>query len=582
MNGFVHRLYHSLLLLWVVILTLPLVGCRQGAKPSELPTSSVATNLEGDLSSRPSQTPASHDSLSFKNVASALGIDFVARNGEEHLQYSILETIGSGVGWIDFDNDGNLDLFLAGGGTLESAQVSGLPSALYRSADQRFVDVGRHLRIELAKLYSHGVFNADFDNDGFTDILLTGFGGIQLLHNCGDGTFEDVTPNELQRAGLWTTGAAWGDFDGDGVLDLYLTQYVDWSFANHPSCFLGKQTVCAPIRFSGLQDHLLLARGDGSFSSDTPEAVSKGKGLASLAADLDLDGDLDVYVANDTTPNFLLENIGNGEFEEIGIESGTAFGEQASSDGSMGIDVGDFDLDGLPDLWVTNFEGQSFALYRNLGNLMFEHVSAQKGLTTVGPEYVGFGTLFFDFDLDGDEDIACVNGHVTDASTNSPLRQRPLFWLNTNGKFSNIAPGSAGYWSAEHRGRGLASVDFDNDGDLDLAISHVEEPFVLLRNDVLPPVDDSPDANWLSVRLIGRSSSREPVGARVSVSSGGTRQLRMLKSGTSYLATHDPRLHFGLPDITAVDIQVHWPSGAIQKLKGVAPNQHLELIEPEH
>lgn len=515
----------------------------------------------------------------FVDITREVGIDFFVLNGEESGHYSILETLGAGIAWLDIQNDGLLDLFIPGGGKFDTGPVvAGLPGQLFVGRETRYQAMGHLARLADDTLYSHAAVVGDYDNDGFCDLLVTGYGGLRLFHNCGDGTFYEAA----ERVGLdlnrWSTGAAWGDFSGDGNLDLYIVNYLDWSFENHPECFLGERSVCAPTQFSGIPDSLFLSDGAGGFLPASLPPATAGKGLAALAADLDLDGDLDLYVANDTTPNLLLQNTGAGSFVEVGIESGTAFGEGASSDGSMGIDVGDFNSDGLPDIWVANFEGQSFGLYQNIGNLIYEHVSAKTGISAVGGVYVGFGTAFFDFDCDGDEDIISVNGHVTPASTNSPFRQQPLLFENIDGRrLVNVARQAGDYMNSAHMARGLGLADIDDDGDLDVAITHTNEAATLLRN------ESTADHHWLSMRLIGRQSSRNPIGASVVLHSESTgEQLRLYKSGTSYLSSHDERLFFGLGNSSEpVSAEIRWPSGQVQMISQITPDQHLTILEPE-
>jgi hypothetical protein len=304
--------------------------------------------------------------------------------------------------------------------------------------------------------------------------------------------------------------------------------------------------------------------------------VAGGKGLGVVAADLDQDGDLDYYVANDTTPNFLYRNDGHGHFQEIGLVSGTAFGETGEAEGSMGADVGDFNNDGLPDLWVANFENQSFALYRNEGDCQFQHVSAITGITAVGALYVGFGTSFLDFDLDGDEDLFATNGHVMYYSTNAPLRQKPLLFENLAGRrFVNVADLAGEYTSSPHLGRGVACGDLDRDGAPDLVVSHTNEPVALLRN------DSQPVGSWLRIRLVGTSSHRDAVGARVTIVAGGRSFTRQLKGGSSYLSSSANELLFGLVRAKSVDsIRVFWLGGMTQVIDPLPVNSFRTVCEP--
>ena len=545
-------------------------GCRQEQsvppQPKPLHTTQVP-DLHSDVTTH----------AKFEDVANQLGIDFTARNGEEQKNYSILETLGVGVAWIDFDQDGQLDLFVPGGGSFSSEpRVIGLPGELFWQRAGRFVRAGTQAGLADESLYSHAAIVGDYDNDGFRDLLITGYGGVRLFHNCGDGTFLEISNQSGLDCHAWSTGAAWGDLNGDGNLDLYVVNYLDWSFANHPRCMRGERSICAPIQFAGLPDQLFLSQGDGSFlEMQLPETLD-GKGLAVVAADVDLDGDLDLYVANDTTQNFLLQNNGQAGLHDIGIESGTALGDSGAADGSMGVDVGDFNLDGLPDLWVANFEGQSFGLYENLGNCIFQHASDARGISAVGGVYVGFGTAFFDFDCDGDEDLFTANGHVTPSAINSPFQQVPLLFENIAGKrFVKVHAPANSYLASPHMGRGVAMGDVDGDGDLDIAIAHTNQPLALLRNDSC----NSP--NWLAIQLVGRASNRDATGSRVIVSSNEGKQSRYLKGGSSYLSSHDHRVYFGFPKaLEQATVEIYWASGQVQNIESASLNRQILVVEP--
>jgi hypothetical protein len=339
----------------------------------------------------------------------------------------------------------------------------------------------------------------------------------------------------------------------------------------------GRREVCAPGQFQALSDQFFLGVGDGSFreASDEIGLADGGKGLAVLAGDIDLDGDLDYYVGNDTTANFLYVNDGSGKLTEQGLVAGVALNEQAQADGSMGVDLGDFNGDGLPDLWVANYEDQSFALYRNEGEGCFGHVSRQTGISQAGGVYVGFGTVFFDFDQDGDEDIFAANGHVMYAPANAPYAQKPLLFENDDKRFHNVAAFAGDYMNSAHVGRGVAVGDIDGDGDLDLAVVHSNEPVSVLSNESATP------GHWLKVRLVGRKCNRDAIGARVILRGDGGSQTRQVKGGTSYLSTNDTVLHFGLGDQTDADyIEIHWPGGSKQVLQDVESGGVLTVVEP--
>ena len=452
--------------------------------------------------------------------------------------------------------------------------------ALYRQiSDWTFISVTGDARLYPIQHYHHGTWTIDFDDDGYTDLLLTGWNGLQLFHNQGDGTFADVTDQSGLIDPLWSVAAGWGDFNRDQILDLYVGHDVVWSFQNNPTCIdskTGLRNPCDPNRFHGLPCTLFLGNGDGTFrDASTDLGVHEvGKALGVVIVDLNLDGQSDIYVANDAVPNQLYLSQSSGKYKEVGIECGVALGESGSSDASMGVDVADLDGDGKLDLWVANYEDQTFALYRNLGNDAFTHASRSLGITAVGSYAVGFGTVIFDADGDGYSDIFCANGHVWAPHTSPDRRQFPYLFLNDRGKkFQNIAPQVGGYLAQRHLGRGTAVGDLDGNGTLDLVVTHTNEPAAILRN-------TTTIANWLSVRLIGRTSPRSAIGSRVTIRAGGHEQIGIVKGGASYISTSDRAMLFGLGDATSVDlIMVEWPSGQTTVLKQVASDQQLTVIE---
>jgi hypothetical protein len=434
--------------------------------------------------------------------------------------------------------------------------------------------------LQVERHYSHGVIVADYDADGFTDLLITGYGGLTLWKNQGDGTFLDITPVTGLTDSRWSSSASWGDLDGDGTLDLYIVHYVDWSLKNHPRCSSPRakeREVCPPGSFSALPDTIYLANGEGSFrdASESCGLRKDGKGLGVLLCDLDSDGDLDIYVANDTDENFLYENQGGGRFKDVSITSATAFNDEGKPDGSMGVDVLDYNLDGRFDIWVTNFENESNALYENLGQLFFCHVSRQTGVSAIAGGHVGWGTCCFDIDCDGDEDIFVTNGHVLRFPSSLAIQQRPFVGENLQGKwFAEVHSTSSEYLQTPHMGRGCAVGDFDDDGRLDLVISHIHQAAAVLRN------DSDPTQHWLELDLTGVRSPRDAIGAIVRLTCSSGTCIRQWRGGGSYASTNTRRLHFGLGPATQIDtIEIHWPSGNRQVLKSAAVDQRIRVIE---
>ena len=490
-----------------------------------------------------------------------LRVDY--QNGRESGLYAIVESLGGGCAALDYDRDGQLDVFAPGGGTFaEGSRPAGRDSFLMRGTPSLvFESVAEIALCSKSAQYSHGSAVADADNDGFADILVTGYGGLQFYRNLGDGTFEEVSADSRLEDSLWSSSAAWGDLNNDGALDLYVCHYVDWSPENNPVCpGIGPdhRDVCPPREFNPLSDTLYLSNGDGSFTdaSQASGLVDGGKGLGVVVADFDHDNDSDIYVANDTTPNFLYQNDGTGKLTEVGVASGTALDDRGLPNGSMGTATGDFDADGLTDLWVTNFEMETFGLYRNRDQLQFQHISRNSGVNAIGSKFVGFGTATEDFDLDGDLDIAVSNGHVIYHPTDGNTEQTPVYLENQgNGVFRRVVPDREGqYFHAKHVGRGLLTGDFDGDGRVDLLFTHLNGPGCLLRNET------KTSGRSVQVRLIGTQSNRDGIGARLILHTSAGEQVRHRTGGGSYLSQSQPLITFGVaPDVKCEKLSVFWP-----------------------
>ncbi|MCR9199564.1 MAG: CRTAC1 family protein [Planctomycetaceae bacterium] len=558
----------------LLMILIPFPGCTkttsESGSGSERHSDTIAT-VENDGRQEPV--------LQFRIRSGTEGIEFVSRNGEQSEQFTILESLGGGVGLIDINHDGWDDVLLPGGGEVSEAAVpSGLPCGLFQNLRHAtFTDVSRPAAVGNKQLYSHGIARADFDSDGFADFLITGYGTPQLFRNLGDGTFERTAAFE-EASSLWSSSAAWGDINGDGHPDVYVARYVNWSPDNNPPCDdgTGERDVCPPRDFDGLPDSLYISDGSGQFE-DVTTAYSlspDGKGLGVILADLDADQDVDIYVTNDTVPNHLFQNAGNGSFVDMSLVSGGSVSGSGVPQGSMGVQLLDYNSDGRFDVWVTNYEKEASALYEGIGGFLFRHVSQKTKITDVGAMYVGWGVLNIDADHDGDEDVFIANGHVIRHPQSAPLRQTSLLMQNDNGtSFRNVTATAGDYISSPHMARGCGASDLDHDGDLDIVITHTNEPAVVLENATL-------SANWLLIDLVGVKSARDPVGATVTATTSTGQIHRQFLAGGSYASSSSRRLHFGIgSDETLEELIVQWPSGTRQSFRNVPANQTLCLVE---
>jgi enediyne biosynthesis protein E4 len=543
--------------------------------------------------SEPAAPQASEQKISrtysFQDITESAGISAIYDNGEAGKAYSILESLGGGLGVLDFDLDGRWDIWFPQGGQIDPANqsIQGHASKLFRrQADSlAFSEVGNVARIDWADKLTHGCSIADYDNDGFSDVLITGYGGLQFYRNLGDGTFEQCAQSVGLTDTSWSSSAGFGDFDRNGFVDLYVTHYVDWSWDNDPKCHSPPPEklpdVCTPTRFQGLSDVLYLNDGQGGFIATTQDLAPGGKGLGVILADFDQNAGVDIYVANDTTENFLYSNQGDGRFTETGLVSGSALDHRGTPNGSMGLAVLDFDLDQQPDLWVTNFENETFCMYRNQSGGNFQCITERTGITAIGSVFVGFGTSAMDVELDGDEDLVVSNGHVQLHPPTSSVAQHPLLLLNDGrGRLIRSDMTTDPYFGSLHRGRSVVHADFDGDGMCDLVFSHVQEPASLLLNRC------QPQGNWLSMQLVGRSDNRNAIGAQVDLTAGGRTMIRQIVGGGGYLSAAPYTLHWGIPGnapqnaTPAVQVKITWPNGQVQELRDLPVGQQHLIVQP--
>lgn len=520
----------------------------------------------------------------FVDVTAKAGITFVQKSGASADKFMV-ETFGSGVAWIDYDNDGFPDLYFIN-------EAPGAPNALYHNnKDGTFTDVTARAGVSAnegtaAKSYKTGVALGDYDNDGYLDLYVTALGPNILLHNNRDGTFTDVTAKAGVAGGAneWSTSTGFFDYDRDGRLDLYVVNYLDYRLDENPYCGLRKERYrmyCHPTQFDGTADRLFHNNGDGTFtdvSKGAGIANPAGKGLGVTFCDYDRDGDTDIYIANDTVRNFLYRNNGDGTFTDVAYAAGVGFDPNGKPQAGMGVDCADVDGNGYPDIFVTNFSEELNALYMNRGDGTFDDVSATSGM---GSAFLplGFGTKLYDFDNDGDLDIHITNGHVIDNvklyQSNLTYAQKDLLFENVGGKFKDITARSGPALQVERIGRGLAVADFDNDGYLDVAITSLGQRAVLLKNQGVRA------GNWISLRPKGKKSNTFGLGATVRVQTSEGLQVREINNVASYLSSNDVRLHVGLGSARTIQqIEILWPSGARQVLTDVPANQVLVVEEP--
>jgi hypothetical protein len=547
------------------------------------PVASVAdatlpTSLKRDLHMR-----TSRDNDWFAEIAESLGLRFSYRDGNEAGLYELIESVGGGGASFDFDRDGYQDLFLSGGGTLENSHsdgviaVRGHPPGLFRNfGGDRFSEAALMAGITGQDLYSHGCTVIDFDADGFEDLLLAGFGGMHLWRNQGDGTFAEVTKQQGLQHDSWNVSAAVGDFDRDGLPDLYLLTYADWQPDPRRRCLndRGLRDICGPTMFKGVSDAVFRNTGSG-FEDITQRMglVPHNRGLGVVVADLDIDGFLDVVVVNDVEENLLYRGTDLGTFRESGLLAGIAYSNSGQREGSMGVDIGDFDGDGSADLWYTNYSQQDNSLLKNVGRSGFLHQADLFGLSGVSRPWVGFGTLLADFNGDGWDDIFITNGHVAYERRDSPYFQPPQLFKNDSGKrFFEATDQGGNYFDLTWSGRGALQMDYNNDGANDVVVVHQNDPVALLRN-------QHRVANWIRLDLVGTTVERQAIGAVATIVQADRKLHRWKYSGGSYLSHSDARLLFSLHESAPVDVAVTWPGGRVENFVGLQTNMTHVLIE---
>jgi enediyne biosynthesis protein E4 len=534
-----------------------------------------------------SETPGN-----FADITAASGLRFQHVASHTSKKY-LPETMGSGVALFDYDNDGRLDIFLVNGAPLTDPTPKGtIPQKtgpahwnrlFHQKSDGTFEDVTE--KAGLAGVgYGMGVAVGDFDNDGFEDLYVTAYGGNKLYHNNGNGTFTDVTSRSGVGGGGWSTSAAWVDLDNDGLLDLVVLRYLQWDFddiwcGEHRE---GGRAYCHPDTFKPVTPLVFHNDGNGRFTEVGQKIglALPGKGLGIAIADYDLDGHIDIFVANDSMPEFLFHNKGDGTFEEKGLESQVAVDEDGRTYAGMGVDFDDFTNDGLPDLVVDNLANQMYAIYQNAGDGTFTYTTKTSGMGRISMLHSGWGLRLIDYDNDGWKDLLIAQGHDLDtiALTNPQLRYREPMLLarNTGHGFVDVSAASGKIFHEAWAARGLAVGDIDNDGRIDAVVSTNDGPAYVIHNET------NTFNHWLTLKLIGHKSNRDAIGAVVKIVTPAGARYATVTTASSYLSSSDKRVHFGLGTSAAAQtIEIHWPSGMRQVLEDVHAGQVLQVDEPD-
>lgn len=591
------RFAATLVCLWLLTSQGAVIGQQQASTPTPTPTlPRTGRSYSSDVPGKqpPPSAPQSQSPVSFRDISAESNVNFKRVASFTSSKY-LLEAMGGGVAMFDYDNDGRMDLFFSNGALLKDSMAkSEMPdkrdpkywNRLYhQKKDGTFEDVTERAGVQ-GEGYSMGVASADYDNDGYSDLYVTGYGGNHLYHNNAGGTFTDVTKKLGVAAGGWSSSAGWIDYDRDGRLDLFVARYLDWDFESG-SVYCGEmrpgfRAYCHPDNFKGATNILYHQRADGSFEDVSARAgihEPGGKGLGVAFGDFDNDGLMDIFVANDSVRQCLYHNKGDGTFEDIAIASGAGYDENGKTYAGMGVDAGDYDNDGYVDLFITALSNETYPLYRNEGDLSFTYATNTAGVGQITQLYSGWGVRFIDADNDGLRDLFMAQSHVLDTIEKThpylKYKQTLLLMLNTGKGFVNISADAGAVFSNPLIGRGAAFGDLNNDGQIDVVIGALDGSPVLLRN-------NGTRNHWLGLSLVGSKSNRNGIGARITVTDNSAKkQIFDANTSGSYLSSSDPRILIGLGEASgARKIEVRWPSGIVQVIAEPQLDRYLVVSEP--
>jgi enediyne biosynthesis protein E4 len=542
---------------------------------------------EPEAGSRRRSRPVAETRPVFVDVpAGRSGITWVHENAMSPERY-LPETCGSGGAFLDFDGDGWMDIYLVNSGPCDFfTPTKPIRNALFKNnRDGTFTDVTEKAGVP-GGAFGMGVATGDYDNDGYPDLFVTAYGRCTLYHNNRDGTFTDVTERAGVAAPGWTTSAAWFDYDNDGRLDLFVCSFVEFSRASHTICGdnkLGRRHYCIPRMFKATPSLLFHNNGDGTFtevSRDTDIHRALGKAFGVVATDVNADGLMDLFVANDTVQNFLFVNRGRNKWEEIALAAEVGFSANGRPRSGMGVDAADFDQDGLEDLFVANIDQEMFSLYKNRGDESFADVALAHGIAQATRALSGWGLKFFDYDNDGRVDLFLANGHPDDMiehySKQVTYKEPLLLFRNDGSRWQDVSATAGPAFTRRYPARGMAVGDYDNDGRPDVIIMNNGEAPLLLQN------VSGKGHHWIGVSLQGTACNRDAIGARLSWSAGGVRRSRLKTSGGSYLSSHDPREILGLGAATRLDwLEIKWPepSGRVERFTDVPIDRYIRIVE---